>query len=103
MARTTIKITCSNIQMVNRKIEMILLSHKYRLINENGEKVWKRGVGFWTAMKYIKVEFSMNNTVVLYGWIRPFAGSEQDLNGVVGAIPKKKVMNVIREIQNAIL
>ena len=59
-------------------------------------------MGFWTAMKYIKVEFSDSNTLVISGWIRAVAGSEQDLHGFVAGLPKKQVMNVIEELQRCI-
>lgn len=103
MSRTTINLNCNNPQETNRKIEQILLSNGYKSKNENGENVWKCGMGFLTAMKYIKVEFSDNNTLLLSGWIRAIAGSEQDLTGFVAAIPKKQILNVIKEIQSVIV
>ncbi len=101
MGRTTIKTTYCDLHQTNAQIQKILLSHNYKQINENGEQVWKCGVGFWTAMKYIKIEFAENNGLLISGWIRPMLGSEQDLNGVVGALPKKQVLNVIQELQRA--
>lgn len=103
MSRTTIKLTCTNPQESNRRIESILSSNNYKNINENNENVWKCGVGFLTAMKYIKIEFAENNTLLVSGWIRAVAGSEQDLNGFVAAVPKKQVMNVIKEIQSNVI
>ncbi len=101
MSRTTIKIPVKDLENANRKITRILSSHNYNNIVENNEKVWKCGVGFLTAMKYIKVDFS-DNAVEISGWIRPMGGKEQDLKGFVGGLPKKQVMNVIKEIQTAI-
>lgn len=103
MARTTIKVTYTNLRETNQKIANILTSHKYKNIDENNENVWKCGVGFWTAMKYIKIEFAENNTLLISGWIRAVAGAEQDLAGFVGAVPKKQVMNVIEQIQSAVV
>lgn len=103
MARTTVKAVCSNPQEANVKIKQILLAHNYKLKEENGETVWKCGVGFWTAMKYMKIEFHENNEIEISGWIRAALGTEQDLSGFVGAIPKKQVMKVIEEIQKAIV
>ncbi len=103
MSRTTIKAACYNPHEVNQSIEKILLSHNYKLVDENGENVWKCGVGFLTAMKYIKIEFAENNTIMISGWIRPMFGAEQDLNGFVAALPKKQVLNVIKEIQGVIV
>ncbi len=51
-------------------------------------------------MKYIKIEFAEDNTLVISGWIRSMAGNEQDLNDVVCILPKKQVMNVIKEMQS---
>lgn len=103
MARTIFTGTYSDFQQANAQIQQILSSHNYSQIDENGELVWKCGVGFWTAMKYVKIEFGENNTMRISGWIRPVFGSEQDLKGVVGALPKKQVLNVIQELQNAIV
>lgn len=103
MSRTTIRNTYKDLQATNQGIEKVLLSHNYKNINENGENVWKNGIGFWTAMKYIKIEYADASTVVISGWIRPMGGSDMNLEGFVGAIPKKQVMNVIKEIQAAIV
>ena len=103
MSRTTIEVKCNNPTESYNRIGKVLESHNYKNISENNENVWKNGVGFLTAMKYIKVEVASNNTIVVSGWIRAVAGSEQDLNGFVGAIPKKQVMDVIKEIQSAVV
>ncbi len=103
MARTVVQMYCRDIQWANQTIANILMSKNYQPIIENGERVFKCGVGFWTAMKYVKVEFAENNTVILSGWIRPVMCGEQDLNGVFGALPKKQVLKVFQEIQNALM
>ena len=103
MARTTVKAIYNNIQESNKLIEQILLSHNYKLKEENGENVWKCGNGFWTAMKYVKIEVLENNEIEISGWIRPALGSEQDLSGFVGALPKNQVKKVIEEIKAAIV
>lgn len=103
MARTVINFQYNNGQGLYERIAYFLQQKGYKNIIENNENVWKCGVGFWTAMKYIKIEFAPNNIMVVSGWIRPIAGSEQDLNGFVAAIPKKQVMNVIREMQTLIM
>lgn len=99
MARTTIQAKYSNFDGLQDRLASLLQSKGYKSVNENNETVWKCGVGFWTAIKYIKIEFSENNTLLISGWIRPLAGKEQDLNGFVGALPKKQVMNVIKEME----
>ena len=102
MARSTFQIQYSNPNGLMEYLSSLLQSKGYKYITENNEYVWKCGVGFWTAMKYIKIEFAPNNIMLVSGWIRPMLGSEQDLNGMVGALPKKQVMNVIQQIQNTI-
>lgn len=99
MARTTIKVNYSSFDGLQNRLSSLLQSKGYKNIDEKNENVWKCGVGFLTAIKYIKIEFAGNNTLLISGWIRPLIGSEQDLNGIVAVIPKKQVMNVIKEMQ----
>lgn len=99
MARTTITLKYKNFDGLQNRLSALLQQKGYKNLNENNENIWKCGVGFWTAVKYIKIEFAENNTLLISGWIRPMAGGEQDLNGIVGALPKKQVMNVIKEMQ----
>lgn len=102
MPRTTIEVNCSDINRANSIAGSILSSNKYVQINENGETVWKCGKGFLTAMKYIKLEFSGEHTMLISGWVRSVGGGEQDLSGVVAAIPKKQILNVIQQIQMSV-
>ncbi len=99
MARTTLTLTYTDINGLQDNLAALLKSKGYKNINENNENVWKCGIGFWTAIKYIKIEFAQNNSIVISGWIRPAFGSEQNLEGIVGALPKKQVMNVIKQMQ----
>ena len=99
MSRTVVNMNYRNFQGLQERIFGLLQSRGYKNIIENNENVWKCGVGFWTAMKYVKIEYAPNNTLVVSGWIRPVMGSEKDLSGTVGLVPKKQVMNLISEIQ----
>ncbi len=101
MSRTTIRISVKDMETATKKVSAVLSSHNYKNIVENNERVWKCGTGFLTAVKYIKAEFS-DNEVVISGWIRPVGGKEQDLNGFVGGLPKKQVLNIIKEIQTSL-
>ncbi len=103
MARTVMQFSCSNAQLAAQKISTILAANNYKPIIEKGENVWKCGVGFWTAMKYVKFEFASENTVVVSGWIRAVIGGECDLNGTAGMIPKKQVLKILNQIQTAIM
>ena len=102
MARSTFTLKYTSFEGLYDRIAVLLMSKGYKNITENNENVWKCGIGFWTAMKYIKLEFAPNNTLVVSGWIRAVIGSEMDLNGMAGGLPKKQVLNVIREIQNMV-
>lgn len=99
MARSMFQTEYKNFENTRDQIATFLTQKGYKLKNEKNETVWKCGVGFWTAMKYVKIEFAANNTLIVSGWIRPALCGEQDLNGFVGAIPKKQVMSVIQQIQ----
>ncbi len=102
MSRTVVKISYRDLQTAKEKINSILSSHNYKNTVVNGENVWKCGIGFWTAVKYIKVEFSADNTLTISGWIKPVGGGEQSLEGFIAAMPKNQITKVIKEIQAAI-
>ncbi len=102
MARTSIEVKFQDAQAADQTAKRILLQNNYSQINENAENVWKCGNGLWTAIKYIKIEYASQDTMIVSGWVRPMGGSEMDLSGFVGALPKKQVLKVIREIQIAI-
>lgn len=101
--RTTVKAACSHIEETQRKVSDFLRKKGYKSITEHGENVWKCGVGFLTAMKYIKIEFEGNNTMLISGWVRVICGNEQDLKGAfVCVVPKKQVLDVITELQSCV-
>lgn len=106
MARTTVQIPFTeDFNEVEKKIASILTSAGYKQIDRNGEMVWKNGVGMLTAMKFVKVEYDAN-TAIVSAWIQVGMGSvggkEQDLNGAVGAIPKKQLSNLLKRLQEQI-
>ena len=78
-------------------------THLRATIN-SGENVWKKGTGFLTAMQFIKIDFS-SNEFTISAWVQAGLGSvggnEMDLTGVVAAIPKKQLLNVIEQIKKA--
>lgn len=103
MARTVIKTPyyCSFDEAKN-VIADILTRKGYRLTTiKSGETVWKQGLGWWTGMKFVKVEFTQTE-IILSAWISMGLGSftmgEMDLEGMAGAIPKKQVKKVLDEI-----
>lgn len=100
MARTIVEVKYSNFEETRNKIVNLLQMNGYKNITENNESVWKCGIGFLTAMKYIKIEVAQNMTLVVSGWVRPVLGNEQSLEGFVCCIPKRQVMSVINQIQS---
>lgn len=107
MPRTSIRVPFSaNIETVDQTIRQILIDEGFNQKNINGEVCWKKGTGLATAMQYAKVEYTQNE-VVLSGWIQAgvgsLAGPEMDLNGFVGAIPKKQLLKRLNKIQQAVV
>ncbi len=103
MSRSCFSFNYTSFEKTKSAIETELTNDGYTNKNENGENVWKCGMGMLTAMKYIKIEFSGNQEVKIYGWIRPIAASEQSLEGIVGALPKKQVLKIIEKIKDSIV
>ena len=102
MSRTTYILNYSDLMAADRTIEKILREENYDLISENGEKVWKCGHGTWAAIKYIKVEFMEDNMLHLSGWVRSSTVGEMNLDGVIGGLPKKQVLAVIKRIKTSV-
>ena len=90
---------------VQNNINNVLVQNGFKKTNINSEEVWKKGTGLLTAMQFIKIEFSENELIVS-AWIKVGVGSltagEQDLSGVVGAVPKKSLMKVVEKIKLSI-
>lgn len=81
-----------NVQQVSDITSRYLVSEGYKLVDYNGEQVWKKGNGWMTAPSYIKISY-INNKVQIEAWIKiallPFVFvGEMGLNGFFGAIPK---------------
>ncbi len=79
-------------QQVNNCVATYLTSEGFELKAENGEYIWKKGVGMLTAPQYIKLSYQ-NGVYVIEAWLK-FAilpgvyVSEMGLTGFVGCIPK---------------
>lgn len=106
MARSqfTINYQCS-FDEAQRKVEYVLQRKGFHQETiKSGEHVWKKGIGFFTAMKFIKVDYAADK-ILLSAWVQvglgSIGGGEMDLTGVTGAIPKKQLMKVIEEIKQA--
>lgn len=81
--------------------EAFLSEQKFKLVDYNGGKAYKLGVGMAQAMQFVNVEY-LQNEIRIEGWICPGLGSatiaEMDLKGFVGCIPKKKLEKRIKAL-----
>lgn len=94
--------TKKSVNEVEKIIQNILSMSGYEYVNyNNSEKAWKKGKGILEASQYIKVLYG-EHEVTIFGWIKALGLEEQDLNGVMGSLPKKKVLKVINKIKNSI-
>lgn len=103
MARTTFISPCKSISHADPIIHDMLTREGFELILENNEKVWKCGNGAWISIKYVKIEYADDKTVHITGWVKSTVGPEQNLDGVIGGLPKKQLLNFIHKLQAAIL
>lgn len=106
MSRTVFNVNYNcDFESANNTISNILTENGFKLINRNGEEVWKKGTGMMTAMQFVKVEFD-SNVAVLSAWVQAglgnAGGSEMDLTGFVGAVPKKSLMKILEKIKNSL-
>ena len=90
---------------VNNALSAMLSGEGFSLTHykESGrdELVWKKGTGFATAMKFIKLEYQPN-MLIISGWICPgmftLTICEVSLkSGLYAAIPKKSCMKVVQK------
>ena len=106
MARTVVKVPYqgdfNNIKLL---IEQTISSDGFELKDYNGEKVWKKGVGALTAMKYLKFAYT-ENEIEMSAWIQvglgSVGGSEKNLDGFVGALPKKQLKTTLDKLTELI-
>lgn len=100
MSRTIIKLESKDNESLSKIIDNILLSNGYEYTNYNeNEQAWNQGIGVMKAPKFIKYYFE-GNTLILEGWIGK--GREQELKGVIAALPKGDVKKVLKKIENAV-
>lgn len=100
MSRTQIVLKCNDRSNTSQIIERILDSKRYDHIQNNNEDYWKQGLGVTESPKFIRYYFEEDN-VILEGWVSNF-GKESNLDGFVGALPKKSCKKVLNEIKENI-
>ncbi len=98
MSRTSITISYRDPYAAKKIIEHTLYSNGFRRATVNNEFVWK-GNGLQFGGICVKIEFTPRNTVVLYAWVTSPVEPDHDLSGFRGSVPKRKVMDMLQEIQ----
>lgn len=79
------------------RIEQYLSSKKFQLRTVDGEQIFQKGKGVWVAPGFIKVTY--RGTVVrVEAWINAM-GTEQDLEGYVGAVAKKPLKEHVAQVE----
>ena len=101
----TAEYKCSK-ERVQFAIDMFMKDNDYRLMNYNGEEVYKKGNGWWIARRFIKCTINDDNTVLIEGWISSGVGNaastEIALTGFYGAWPKKILIGEIEDLKTRI-
>lgn len=87
------------------KAEEILSENRFAPKDYNGEQVWKKGTGMMTEMQVVKLGV-FDDYLGVQAWTLVGIGNaglrEKSLDGIVGAIPKKMLLNVVEKIRAAI-
>lgn len=79
------------------KIHTFLTGKKFRYEVSDGQQVFRKGDGFWTAARFIRVSYE-GNFALLEAWVDAM-GSEMDLEGFVGCAAKKPLKKVVNQVE----
>ena len=88
-------------------IETYMTGEGFSLVDYNGQKVWKKGIGLVAAPQYLAIRYE-GNSVHLEAFIRfallpgVYIG-EMGVDGFFGAVPKKLLKDRVKTIENYIL
>lgn len=104
--RSEVYLTCKASPAQAAQIaEQILTQNGFKPKDYKGEAVWKKGTGMATSMQFVKVA-PFDDALGIQAWVQSGIGDvglrEQCLDGFVGALPKKMLLKVVEQIQNAI-
>lgn len=89
---------------LHQAIVNLLTSEGYQQYTypKTGELVWKKGIGFLTAMRFMKLDYQPG-VLILSGWVAggfaDLIGREMPLEGAVAAVPKKMAKTTFDNIQ----
>lgn len=86
--------TQENIQY---RVSQYLTAKKYESTTRDGQPVFQKGKGVWVAASFVRLTFA-GGYVRLEAWIDAM-GSEQDLEGFVGAAVKKPLKKIVAELE----
>lgn len=102
MVRTTIEIKLKhNVDYTLDIMEKIFSKHKYQNKIVRGEDVWTKGDGVIMVMECFGYTFT-ENSLILQGWTRDAILGESGLEGFMGMAVKKKMKNIMSEIEKSI-
>lgn len=103
MARTSIEIFMGNnkIDDITAIVSEIVKQNGYSEKLVNNEQVWAKGDGVLVKMQCFSLSFKANS-FVLEGWMKDALTGESDLTGFVAMLPKKKMLNIMDQIKNAV-
>ncbi|WP_276903877.1 hypothetical protein [Faecalibaculum rodentium] len=107
MSRTVEQITYTeDFGKVKSEIEQLMTANGYHLTNlKTGEKVWKRGNGISSGMRFLKLEFG-EQSITVTAWVSIGLGdtlfNEVALDGFMAPIDRKAVRILIDQIRKVI-
>ena len=79
------------------KVQAFLTEKKFKYETMDGQKVFRKGDGFWMASRYIRLSYA-DNFVRLEAWV-DVMGDEMDLEGAVGAAAKKPLRKIVDQVE----
>lgn len=102
MARTTIEVKLKyDIDYTLDILKNIFSKYKYENKIVKGEDVWTKGDGVLMVMECFSYVFG-EGSLILQGWTRDALLGESALEGFMGMAVKKKMKNIMREIEQSI-
>ena len=79
------------------KIKSFLLGKKFKYETLDGQQVFRKGDGFWSAAKFIRVCYA-GNYVRLEAWVDAM-NAEMDLEGYVACAAKKPLKKIVEQVE----
>lgn len=100
MKRTVIELESKDNEKISEMIQQILISKGFKQTTFKEEEVWKKGNDMIQPAKHFRYYFK-GDKVILEGFVTNF-GRESGLNGFIGAIPKRGVKKLLREVEEKV-